>query len=198
MKYLKIVLVILVILINLAFVSPAWADKPKLDKSPDYLQVTKSLSGLQTSDNIPEDVQRQIDELQFQKKAMEAGMTWGQCRNETGQTLAIYGPASKKAKSASEIYFLGDGQSTPEEWDCAGIYLPSDAKVAGLDKTGAIALKILDGTQLSVSKNPETNELVLNILPAEIVSTDQVDWFVPNVSGAFVNSRIPSVLNGDD
>lgn len=204
MKLLKVALVALVMLFNLVVAQPSWADGPKLNKNPDYLEVTKALDGLQAlgdskqdaEGNVPEDIQRQIDELQFQKMAIESGTTWGQCRNETGETLAIYGPLGEESKSVydDELYFLADGQTTPEGWDCDGIYLPRDAKVAGLDISDAVAVKIMDGTQLVVKTNPETSELDFNLPSSKVVNADEMNWFIPNVSQAFVDSRIPSTL----
>ncbi|MBW4594644.1 MAG: hypothetical protein KME46_17465 [Brasilonema angustatum HA4187-MV1] len=198
MKLLKIALVIAVMLVNLTLAQPSWADRPKFSKNPDYIEVTKTLDKLQKNAEgaIPEDVQRQIDELQFQKAAIESGVTWGQCRNETGETLAIYGPLGEKSKSSydNQLYFLGNGQTTPDGWDCQGIYLPSDVKVAGLDNTGATSVQITDGTQLLVKKNSETSEWEFNVPSAKIVDSDKMNWFIPNVSQAFVDSRIPSTL----
>lgn len=79
MKLLKIALVLAVMLVNLTLAQPSWADRPKFSKNPDYIEVTKTLDKLQKNAEgaIPEDVQRQIDELQFQKAAIESGVTWG-------------------------------------------------------------------------------------------------------------------------
>lgn len=204
MKLLKITLVITVMLVNLCLAQPSWADKPKFSKNPDYIEVTKTLNSLQQNaqGTIPEDAQRQIDELQLQKAAIESGVTWGQCRNETGGTLAIYGTSSEEAEESdhnSQLYFLADGETTPEQWDCQGVYLPNDVKIAELDKTGAVAVKITDGTQLLVKKNPETSEWELNLSSAKVINPGEIDWFIPNVSQAFIDSRIPSTFtSGDD
>lgn len=202
MKLLKIALVVAVMLVNLVVAQPSWADS-NYRKNPDYIEVTKTLKTLQKNaeGTIPEDVQRQIGELQFQKAAIESGVTWGQCRNETGGTLAIYGPGGEESEESgnnSQFYFLANDQTTPDQWDCQGVYLPSDVKVAGLNKTGAAAVKIMDGTQLLVKKNPDTSEWELNLPSAKVVNPDEMDWFIPNVSQAFVDSRIPSTFSGGD
>lgn len=103
-----------------------------------------------------------------------------------------------KSSYDNQLYFLGNGQTTPDEWDCQGIYLPSDFKVAGLDNTGATAVKITDGTQLVVKKNSETSEWEFNIPSAKVVNSDKMNWFIPNVSQAFVDSRIPSTLTSGE
>lgn len=196
MKFLKIALVVAVMLVNWIFAQPCWADKPKYTKNPDYIEVTKAIDNLhkKAEGKVSEDVKRQIEELQFQKAAIEAGIAWGQCRNETGETIAIYGPLPKKFKSEydNQLYFLANGQSTPDEWDCQGVYIPNDVEVAGLDKTGAVAIKVMDGTQLLVKKNPDTSVWELNVPSVKVVNPDKMNWFIPHVSQAFIDSRIPS------
>lgn len=194
MKLIKIALVMLVFLVNLAIAPPSWADKPKVSKNPDYLEVTKALNRLleEKEHGTTSELKQQIDELQLQKQAIESGINWGQCRNETGKTLAVYGPASKK--SDPELYFLANGQTTPEGWDCKGIYLPTDVKVADVDITQPLAIKIVDGTQLLVQADSDSGALQLNVPPAKVFKAGDVNWTIPNVSQAFLDSRIPSTL----
>lgn len=193
---LKIVLVALLLVINLAIAPPSWADRPKVFKNPDYVQVTQTLNGLlalQNTQTISPELQQQIDELTLQKTTIESGVTWGQCQNATGSTIGIFGPAAASSKSASnELYFLADGETTPEGWDCQGVYLPSGAKVAGIESTPAI-FKILDGTRLVASLNPETGAIAFNV-PATKLSPTEPEQTIPNVSQAFIDSRIPSTL----
>ncbi|NJM73807.1 MAG: hypothetical protein HC862_28910 [Scytonema sp. RU_4_4] len=203
MRLLKVAIAIAIVFVNLLIAQPSWADRPKFSKNPDYIEVTKTIKELKKSaeGTIPADVQRQIDELEFQKAAIESGIAWGQCRNETGGNLAIYGnpgEESEESENSNQLYFLANGQTTPNQWDCQGVYLPSDVKVAGLDKTGAVAVKIMDGTQLLVKKNSDTSELELNLPNAKVVKPGEKDWFIPNVSQAFVDSRIPNTLTSGD
>lgn len=203
MKFLKIAFVLVaVMLVNLSLVQPSLAD-PNYRKNPDYIEVTKTLKNLQENaqGTVPEDVQRQVGELEFQKAAIESGVVWGQCRNETGGNLGIYGTGSEESEESgnkNQLYFLANGQTTPDQWDCQGVYLPSDVNVASLDKTGAVAIKITDGTQISVKKNPETLDLELNLPEAKVVKTGEKGWFIPNVSQAFVDSRIPSTFSSGE
>jgi hypothetical protein len=201
MKLLQIALVVIVFLINLIIAPPSWADKPKVSKNSDYIELTKSLERLQEekeSSSATPELKQKIDELQLQKAAIEAGTTWGQCRNETGKTLAIYGPASEDSKFDTELYFLADGQTTPEGWDCNGIYLTNEAKVAGIDITQPLAFKIFDGTQLIVQADANTGELSVNVPPAKVFKAGDGNWSIPNVSQAFIDSRIPSTLNAGE
>ena len=195
MKLVKIILVLLVFLVNLAIAPASWADKPKVSKNHDYVEMTRTLNRLlakQESQGASPELKQQIDELQLQKAAIESGITWGQCRNETGQTLAIYGPTGEESKSGdNSLYFLADGETTPDAWDCNGVYLPNDVQVAGIEATPAI-YRILDGTRLVAKTNPDTSEIVFNVPP--VLDSPSSDRSMPNVSQTFINSRIPSTL----
>ena len=191
----KVVLVLLIFVVNLALAQPSLADRPKVSKNPDYVQVTKTLNGLsalqETQDLTPE-LQQRIDELTLQKAAIESGVTWGQCSNETGNTIGIVGPASEESTTGdNSLYFLANGETTPEGWDCQGIYLPSGINVAGIESTPAV-FKILDGTRLVARINPDTSAIEFN-LPA-LKSSQDNDLTVPNVSQRFIESRIPSTF----
>ena len=191
----KIAVVVLIFVVNLAFAQPSLADRPKASKNPDYIQVTKTLNGLlaleETQDVTPE-LQQRIDELTLQKAAIESGVTWGQCSNETGNTIAILGPAQEESKSDENgLYFLAAGETTPEGWDCQGVYLPSGINVAGIESTPAV-FKILDGTRLVARINPDTSAIEFNV-PA-LKSSQENKLTIPNVSQAFIESRIPSTL----
>lgn len=209
MKIWKSLLIALMILVNLVYAPPSLADRPKFTSNPDYIEVTKSLDTLsqvqkkqtQIEGVTPEEIQNKIDELNFQKYALETGVNWGQCRNETGETLAVYGKKpSKKNKNKgiydNGLYFLADGQSTASEWDCDGFYIPNDAKVVGLAPDGQaqeftepVALKIPDGSQLVIKTNPDTAAIEVNLANAQVVKANEVNWFIPNVSQAFINTR---------
>ncbi|HEY9611080.1 hypothetical protein [Allocoleopsis sp.] len=192
----KIALVLLIFVVNLAIAEPSLADQPKVSKNPDYIQVTKTLNGLlalqETQDVTPE-VQQRIDELSLQKAAIESGVTWGQCSNETGNTIGILGSASSEESKTGDnsLYYLANGETTPEGWDCQGIYLPSGINVAGIESTPAV-FKILDGTRLVARRNADTSAIEFN-LPALKSSQDNEEK-IPNLSQAFIESRIPSTL----
>lgn len=199
MKFVKIVLVALVLLLNLVVVQPSWADK-KFTQNPDYIEVTQALDSAlqaqQTQGLTPENVQ-EIANLQFQKYVMETGKNYGQCRNETGKTLVIYGKKSKKSLSNSDnaLYFLPDGETTDDGWDCDGIYLPSDAKVAGLktpegESSTALAYKIVNGTRLVAKANPETSELQFNVPPAKLFKSGEANWLIPDTVQSLVDAGI--------
>ncbi|MBD1923758.1 hypothetical protein H6F77_22210 [Microcoleus sp. FACHB-831] len=208
MKLWKIVLVFVVLIANLAIAQPSFADRPKLSKSADYIEVTQNLDNLLNAQNsqtqpdglTPEQLQQQIAQLQFQKYILETGKSWGQCRNETGKTLAVYGPKPKKSDSPYDnaLYLLADGQTTNEKWDCDGVYLPSDVQLAGLNpadaqqSSGGVAVKIVDGTQLVAKTNPQTGAVELNIPPAKVFQAGQANWFMPDISQQAISMQIPT------
>ncbi|MBH8577865.1 hypothetical protein I8752_33885 [Nostocaceae cyanobacterium CENA369] len=219
MKLFHYLLLVLLIGLNFMFAKPSLADPPKITKNPDYVEVTKSLdllqeqlavtkSGQATSETLTaEDIQKKIDELSFQKYALEKGINWSQCRNETDKTIAVYGPKPKKPKTPYEntLYFLGAGQATPTEWDCQGIYLPNDIKLTSSNTDpnqqleGAVAIKIFKGTQLIAKNDAETGALELNISPSKFFKSGDINWYIPNVSERNIAFRVPDVpLGGEE
>ena len=216
MKLITSVLIALVLLVNLVVAQPSLAgddDQPTYETNPDYIAITQELNKLskakdtqaQFENYSPEEIQSRIAELEFQKYTLETGTNWGQCRNETGRTLAVYGPKPKKSPTSYEnvLYFLGDGQTTQEQWDCAGVYLPNDVKIAssnsdeqGQELAGPVAVKIADGTQVVIKSNPETGAVEFSLPPAKVFKAGEANWFIPNVPQSVIATRIPSAPTG--
>jgi len=210
-KVLQSLLIVLVILVNLVFAQPSFADRPKFTKNPDYIEVTKALESLKTAQKTlaegentnPEEIQKKIDELEFKKYALETGTSWGQCANETDKTLAVYGPQPDDDEVGEDypydtgLYFLAPGRTTKEKWDCNGIYLPNDAKLTaissnqqGEELAGPGAIKIVNGTQLVAKTNPDTSAVELNIPPTQVFKAGDLNWFIPNVTSATIDTRV--------
>jgi hypothetical protein len=203
MKFLKHLLVALVLLVNLAIAPAAWAD-PHFTKGADYLEVTQALDQLLQAKDAPDQLgysdtefQQRLGDLQFQKYVIETAKEQAQCRNETGKTLAVY--ASKPKKSTTpQIYFLGNGQVTDDDWKCSGVYLPAGAQVAltpaapGEELADPIAFKIVDGTQLIAKSNPTTGALEFNVTPAKIVAAGEPGWSIPTLSQAEIDTHLPN------
>ena len=211
MNLIQVALVILVFLVNLMFTQPSWADRPKLTSSPEYTEVTEAITNLlkakkspTESDYTPAEIEQKIGELQLQKYILETAKTWGTCQNETGQTLAVYAHKPQKSffpnMKESQLFYLGDGQVTDDEWSCDGVYLPSGAKVTGLvsgntqdqELTEPIALKIVSGTQLVATTNRETGTLELNVPPAQIFKVGEGNWSIPTLSQADIAAKTPN------
>lgn len=214
MKVWKSLLIALMIFANLAFAQPSFADRPKFSKNPDYIEVTKALNELsktkdaqtQVQGLTPEEIQKRAEELTLQKYALETGINWGKCENQTGNTIAVYGkrPNDEDNEDAvydNGLYFLANGQSTKDNWDCDGIYLPNDIKVAnftsspngqGEELTGPVALKILDGTQLVIKTNPDSGAIELNVPTVKVLNSNKANWFIPDISQAIIDTRVPN------
>lgn len=207
MQILQFALVCLVLLINLVVAPPSWADKLNLTKNSDYIEVTQTLSELlQAKDNPDqssyqsEEVQQKIGELKLQKYILETAEDWGQCKNLTGKTLAVYAHKPKSSAPENTLFFLGDGKSTDDDWDCDGVYLPTGVKVAGItpdntqsqDLSAPAALKIVDGTQLVAKTNSETGAIEFNVTPAKVFNTGEIDWSIPELSQADIDLKAPN------
>ncbi len=210
MNLFKSLLIALIILVNLVVTQSASADRPKFTKNPDYIEITQAINNLSqardTQDKVgrttPEETQKRIDELKFQKYILETGIDWGQCRNETGKTIAVYGPKPKNFDDDdylynNALYILATGHETQQEWDCDGIYLPSDAKTTGIspdgrgqELRGPVAVKIGDGTQLVVKTTPDTPAVEFNTPLTKVFKPGEVNWFIPNVPQAVIDTRV--------
>jgi hypothetical protein len=199
MKFLKFAIVVLVILVNLAIAPSSWAGKD-FTKGADYAEVTQAINQLLTAKNTPdqlgytpEGLQQRLSELQFQQNTMLTATKRAQCRNETGQTLAVY--ANEPKKSPTSLYFLGSGKITDDDWDCDGVYLPSGTQVSinpnqpGQTIVEPLAVKIVDGTQLTTRTNPTTGAIEFNIVPANVFQAGENGWTVPTLSQADINAR---------
>ena len=214
MKIWKSLLIDLMNFANLAFAQPSFADRPKFSKNPDYIEVTKALNELsqkkdaqtQVEGLTPEEIQKRTEELTLKKYALETGINWGQCENQTGNTIAVYGKRpndddDEDAVYENNLYFLANGQSTKNNWDCDGIYLANDVKVAnftsspngqGQELRGPVALKILHRTQLVIKTNPDTGAIELNVPTVKVLNSNKASWFIPDVSQALINTRVPN------
>lgn len=210
MKTFKYFLMVAVFLTSLVFVQPAsLADRPKISKNPDYVTLTEQLKSLKKSqekqvklaDYTPEQIEQKINELEFQRYALESGIDWGQCSNQTGKTLAIYGPEPNldedEYSEGAALYFLGDGQTTEDRWNCKGVYLPSDVNAVavnsdgqGKEFIGGVVIKVPVGTNLVLKTDPDTGAIEFNQAGTQVVKADEVNWYIPNVSQAIVDARV--------
>lgn len=202
MKVLKIVLVALVFVANLAIAQPSWAGKD-FTKGADYAEVQKALNQLQQVKDAPdqagytpEQFQQRLAELQSQKYIIETARKRAQCHNETGSTLAVY--ANKPKKSPTQLYYLAAGQETDDDWDCDGMYLPAGTQVVlgpnaqAQQLTEPTAVKFVDGTQSIARTNPATGAIELNIAPAKVFKAGDINWPLPTLSQADINAQTPS------
>jgi hypothetical protein len=204
MKPIQIFLVALFLCVNFVIAPNAWADRGKLMKSPDYAEVTQAISELlktqDSPDQKPEAFQQKITELQWQKYLLETAEEHAQCANETGKTLAIYAqPKKAVATQPPTLYFLGNGQVTDDDYVCSGVYLPSGTKVSfsladrqGKELSTPTALRILDGTQLVATTNPNTGLVSLNLPPTQVFAAGEGPWAIPNLTQADIDTAKPN------
>lgn len=201
MKFLRIALVAIVLLVNLAIAPSAWAGKD-FTKGADYAEVTQAINQLiQVKDApnqagyTPEAYQQRLSQLQQQKYVMETATKRAQCHNQTPGTLGVF--ANKPKKSPTQLYFLAAGNETDDDWDCDGFYLPAGTQVVLGSNTEAqtltepIAVQFVDGTQSTARTNP-AGAVELNVLPAKVFKAGETAWAIPNLSQADVNAQTPS------
>ncbi len=129
---------------------------------------------------------------------METTEDWGVCQNDTASTIGVYAHKPKKGRVAENtLFYLGAGQSTDDEWDCDGVYLPSGSKAAltsvGLseDLTEPVALKITDGTRLVISASPE-NVISFNLPPVQVLKVDGSTWSIPDLTQTDIDAAVPN------
>ncbi|MCC5634526.1 hypothetical protein LC593_01405 [Nostoc sp. CHAB 5844] len=209
MKRFKYLFLTVVLFASLVFAQPALADRPKVSKNPDYITLTKELDQFrsakatqgQLEGYTPEQIEQKINELELQKYAFESGIDWGQCTNQTGKTIAIYGPEpnldeDEYSKEAA-LYFLGDGETTQDRWNCKGIYLPADVNAVALNPDrpgqefiGDVVLKVPNGTNLVLKTNPDTGAIEFNQVGAKILKASDVNWYIPKVSQTIVDAHV--------
>lgn len=202
LKRYKFVVITVVLLLNFLIAQPSWANRPNFTQSEDYKQTVQALDQLlqakanpDLSEDTPEVLQQKIGELQLQKYILESATEWAQCRNETGNMLAIYAHKAKKSNQPSSLYYLGDGQMTDDGWNCDGVYLPSGSKVAGLtvddeQLNEPLVFKIVNGTQLAVKANPDTGAIEFNVPPAALLKAGAGSLEVPNLLQTDINTQI--------
>lgn len=204
MKLLKIVFAALVLLTNLLIAQPSFADPGKFVNSADYTEVTTAIDALIQAKNDPDaetsiaDIQQKFANLQLQKYILESSEESATCRNATGKTLGVY-LKSKKAPAAQPgtLYYLGSGQTTDDDYTCTGVYLPQGTQVAFSpleavqELTDAAAIRIVQGTQLTVNSDP-TGIVSFNVPAAQILKAGDANWSIPALAQADIDAQAPN------
>ena len=199
MKPFKIVWIVGLLLFNLFIACPAWANAGKFMQTPDYAEVTQAISDLtnpeKTAEMSPDVIQQKLADLRFQKYILETAEARSNCRNQTGETIAIYAK-HKKSTAAPTLYFLGTDQAVDEDMECVGLYLPGGSKIvlgnAEQELTDPLVLKVVPGTQLIATANPETRVIELNAPVSGTFKVGEIDWEIPTLTREEVETQAPN------
>lgn len=204
MKLLKVAIVAFVLLLNFCFVPASFADRGKFMKSPDYTEVNQAINALVQAKDNPDsglsalEIQQKLAGLQLQKYILETSDDRATCTNQTGKNLGVYLRLKKApASQAGTLYYLGNNESTDDDYTCTGIYLPSTTQVAfspleaAQELTEPIALKIVEGTQLIATANPQTGIIALNA-PAQVIKAGAASWPIPTLTQADLDTQTPN------
>ncbi|MGI0487829.1 hypothetical protein ACN4EK_20505 [Pantanalinema rosaneae CENA516] len=205
MKLLQVAIVALVLLLNLIVAPSAFADRGRFKTSPDYAEVTQAIEALVQRQNNPDtavnatEASQQLAELQLQKYILEISESRARCTNETGKTLAVYlKPKKAPANQSGTLYYLGNRETTDDDYTCAGVYLPAATQVAFSPLTAVetltdpLALKFVEGTQLVVATNPTTGAIELNVPPAQTLKSGESGWAIPVLTQADIDAQPPN------
>ncbi|WP_323253978.1 hypothetical protein [Spirulina sp. CCNP1310] len=155
--------------LTMAIAPTAFAD-PIAEKSPQYGEITQTLTTLEAAQADPEaagytleSLNQKISDLRLQKLIMESTEDLGICKNATAATIGVYGYDPDTKNATPVLAYLGAGQTTDDDWACTGVYLPTDAVTTGLDLQGSAAIAtIVDGTRLTISQDPITGAITFD------------------------------------
>ncbi|BAU11842.1 hypothetical protein LEP3755_23450 [Leptolyngbya sp. NIES-3755] len=193
-------LIAFVMLLQFTIAFPVLADPPKFTTLPEYAEVTTAIADLlnaksdpDASELSPVEIEQKLGVLNLEKYILETASEWSQCSNETGKTIAIYAHKAKKTALPSSLYYLATGETTSDDWNCDGIYLPTGAKLAGQpERTEPIALQFISGTQLVATTNAN-GEIELNVPPAKtLTASAETALPIPNLTLASVETTAPN------
>jgi hypothetical protein len=123
---------------------------------------------------------------------------WGQCTNETGEFLIVYGPKHRRESSIFDTspYVLPHGATTPNQWDCDGFLLPSDRAIRHWRrrKRGPLAIKFWNFRRFIVSAvDSGTYGCPWN---NGVFEPSQINWAIPNLSYYEIRRRIDRAPHG--
>ncbi len=205
MNLLRLTIVAVVLLVNLLMAQPTWADRGKFMTSPDYTEVTQAIEALIQAKDNPDsgisavDIQQKLANLQLQKYILETADEHATCTNATGKNLGVYlKPKKATATQSGTLYYLGNQQSTDDDFICTGVYLPATTQIAFSPLEAAqeiaepIALKIVEGTQFTVTAAATTGVISFNA-PAQVVKPGEANWSIPTFTQAEIDAQTPNV-----
>lgn len=117
---------------------------------------------------------------------------WGQCTNLTDEYLVVCGPKHIDETSIFDTspYLLPPGKTTPDRWDCDGVFLPSDRSIPRWrgERRGPLALKFWNLRRFSIWK--PTPGLYRCPWTNGIFEPSQINWAIPNLAYRDIVARL--------
>jgi hypothetical protein len=117
---------------------------------------------------------------------------WGQCSNLTDEYVIVYGPKHEQERSIFDTspYVLPPGRTTPDRWDCDGLFVPSDRDLARWRGTrrGPLAVKFWNHRRFYVWR---IGDSVFRCSWANgIFEPSQINWAIPDFASSEILRRI--------
>ena len=108
---------------------------------------------------------------------------------ETGRILGCSLLCHEAGEVISTVQML-------DNWDCQGVYIPNDVTAIALtpdgqnqELTGGVVIKVPKGTNLVLTTNQGTGAVEFNIPVTPVAKAEKVNWYVPKVSQASIDTR---------
>jgi hypothetical protein len=119
------------------------------------------------------------------------GRGWGQCTNETGDYLIVYGPKHESERSVFDTspYVLPPGTTTPDSWDCEGFLVPADRTLRQWrgSRRGPLAIKFWDYRKFWVKVDANTYRCPWH---NGVYEPSQINWAIPNFAYRDILDRL--------
>jgi len=128
------------------------------------------------------------------------GRGWGQCMNQTGEYLIVYGPKHENERSIFDTspYVLPPDATTPDAWDCEGFMLPSDRTLRRWRnrRRGPLAVKFWNFRHFSV----KSLDAKTYFCPWDngVYEPSQINWAIPNFSYHDILDRLRASASGSN
>lgn len=158
--------------------APAFADAGQYLSSESYGEVAAELKSLQplpgsSSRPLSPDQQQRLADLQLLEQTIANSDDRAQISNESSHSVGIFARYKKELPSqAANFYVLAPGNSTDDDYNVVGLYVPANVNLSWGENGKAAAAqaprvaRVLDGEVLSVTDNPEQADTYSLSLPA--------------------------------
>jgi hypothetical protein len=116
---------------------------------------------------------------------------YGQLSNKTGESLLVYGPKIDGTFDNS-LYHLPTGSKTPDDWDCDGLFVPSDryADQATSTDQGPLAIKYINFRTPVIERLGANYECSMN---NGAYKAGEINWEIPNAGYSSLPGSYPVV-----